>query len=696
MLKKALRDPAILAVLIISLSLLSLVISSGRYPKSTGDVSVLFPSFSHTLTSLQESNALFGNTQIDVAVVRLRSGDAEELDAEKEVELYALEEELASLDGVVSLLSPLQGLSEFPPPWQLISDDGKWGRFVLEISGELSETEAGELDRAIDKILSAYEDLQPVRDGSFFLTQSVTREIEHESKKIIPYSIATLFVVLLLMFRNPVLALISFVTPMIVLAWFHAIIALLKFPLDPVSQLCPPFLLAVSTAYSIHLTARLAQERDLQALSMREINSGLFFAVFTTVIGVSSLVMLDVKGVTDFAVMSGLGILVAGVLSSRLNPSLVKIFHLRSKRKSVIPTRLRRLILRGRNARVVVYALLGLTGIFFSGIRGVQVHTDPQSFLPADSEAYQQVMAARRHFAGNLVLGIYFKHAANSADEYSAVNPETAANILGLDDIQTIEKVKMKLQGLDGVEHTVSAGDFIDLYRDISRIRLDDAGSESWGPGSITNSGRTATRIIIDTDFEGRKLLGLRREIKNVLQQELTGSSLEARIASLGLLVAEQSNHIVRGIVTSLISSLFVVFVLLIAGWRSLRIAFIGLVPNVIPVLVVFGALGWLYGEINLGSALVAVTALSIAVDNTFHLLMGWKTANVARPERRALRENLDSFLNTSVVLIAGFTVMAFSTVAPVAQFGLLLSIALFIGVIADMYVLPYLLHRFA
>ncbi|MDD2941479.1 MAG: MMPL family transporter [bacterium] len=694
MIRRALGDPVIIIVLIISLSLLGLVVSSGRYPTSTGDVSVLFPSFSRTLTSLQKSNALFGKTQVDVVVVRMRSEGEKELDAEKEVDIYTLEEELAGLDGIVSLMSPLQGLAKVPPPWQLISEDGQWGRFVLEVSGDLSEDEAEKLNHEIDHLLAEYRSLQPLRDGSFFLTQSVTREIEHESKKIIPYSIATLFGVLLLMFRNPVLALISFVTPMVVLAWFHAIIALLKFPLDPVSQLCPPFLLAVSTAYSIHITARLAQKGDVKAVPMGEINQGLFFAVLTTVVGVLSLVLLDVKGVTDFAVMSGFGIFVAGVICSQLNPALVNIFHVTNQKKSVLPIVLRKVILRGRGAPGVVFSLIGLTMMIFSGVSGVQVHTDPQSFLPRNSHAYRQVMAARQHFAGNLVLGVYFQRKAG-------VRTKGSKDVLHLEDIALIEKVKSELRKLKGVEHTVSAGDFIDLYREMSQIRLDDAESESWGPGSITNNERTATRIIIDTDLEGRKLLELRNAIKLLLQDELKQSSLDARIASLGLLVAEQSNHIVRGIINSLISSLLIVFILLLAGWKSIRIALIGLVPNVIPVIIVFGSLGWLYGEINLGSALVAVTALSIAVDNTFHLLMSWKAADVggpqiARAERRALRQNLDSFINSSVVLIAGFTVMAFSAVAPVAQFGLLLSIALLVGAIADMYVLPYLLRRFA
>jgi predicted RND superfamily exporter protein len=121
----------------------------------------------------------------------------------------------------------------------------------------------------------------------------------------------------------------------------------------------------------------------------------------------------------------------------------------------------------------------------------------------------------------------------------------------------------------------------------------------------------------------------------------------------------------------------------------------VGLVPNVVPLVLVFGLLGHLYGEVNFGAALVATAALSIAVDNTFHLIVSWTARGALREDiEAALQECLPAFQTTAMVLFAGFSVLAFSQTIPIQQFGLLLCCTLLVGLFADITILPLLLRH--
>jgi predicted RND superfamily exporter protein len=156
-----------------------------------------------------------------------------------------------------------------------------------------------------------------------------------------------------------------------------------------------------------------------------------------------------------------------------------------------------------------------------------------------------------------------------------------------------------------------------------------------------------------------------------------------------------------RFIINGLKESIFWAF-LLIAGcmlylFRSLRILVCSLLPNVIPLIITAGIMGWAGVPLKPSTVLIFSVALGIAIDITIRFLVNYKQNNLAAPD---VRENVIqtihstgvSIIYTSIVLIAGFVIFCFSGFGGTQALGWLTSLTLVVATIANLTLLPALL----
>jgi predicted RND superfamily exporter protein len=145
-----------------------------------------------------------------------------------------------------------------------------------------------------------------------------------------------------------------------------------------------------------------------------------------------------------------------------------------------------------------------------------------------------------------------------------------------------------------------------------------------------------------------------------------------------------------------LVAAIIGVGILLLIVSRSLYLALIALVINAIPALVVLGALGWLGHNVNLGAAMIAAVSLGLTIDGSLHWLAVYRRAlnHGHDPRRAALRAQAGIGLAVAlatVALVAGFGTLWTSPFLPTATFGVLVSAALGLGSLLNLYVLPVL-----
>ena len=662
---------------IATLILIAVAASLDKMPKTSSDVTSLFPKNSASLSAYERTNALYGNYVHDVIAVQTdRHLTSQTRDA-----LYELEEELAQLEGLEEVISPAVAFSKsVQSPFPLRSASGTAARFLLKLDGSLSDQQRATLNSSINTILQHYDVLQPARAGAFFISESVTRVIDRETKERIPTTIAVLLIIASLLLRSVRLAIVMLIAPMLSVLWTVVSASLFGLDLGPISQLAPPFLLAVGSSYSIHVATRLLQCSEFEtARTFAEVRFAVCIAAATTVVGIGSLAFLQIRAIFEFSLLASIGIILSACFSLALTPLLI---GKRSRGQVGAGYELGSPEKKHKTVALIIAATV-LAGF---GVPQIVVHTNPMMFLPDHSWERAQIDAVQKSFPGNRMLSIVF---------------EKKRGELTTEDLAFVDSVASQLATNRQIFSIVSDGSFKSLAGLKKEFAVD---AIHYAPTSITTANRNASRIIVETGLEGAPLLELAQELNELVQARLNASAnkgdVRVHLSGLEILIADQVSTIVWGIIESLLFTLAVIAVILFALFRDIRVVLIGLVPNVIPVAVVLGAIGWLYRDINLGASLVGAAALSIAVDNTFHFLISWTREKESAPHTASatlstLNRCFPAFLTSSAVLTAGFMTMALSQVLPVQQFGLLLSITLVVGLLADTCVLPYLTAAF-
>jgi predicted RND superfamily exporter protein len=183
--------------------------------------------------------------------------------------------------------------------------------------------------------------------------------------------------------------------------------------------------------------------------------------------------------------------------------------------------------------------------------------------------------------------------------------------------------------------------------------------------------------------------------------QSQAGSLRHARLSAVYTGVVPIVYKAQRAPLDSLIQSTFWSFItitpLLMFVSRGVRAGVVAMLPNVLPVLMVFGGMGWLGLPVDIGSMMSASIALGVAVDDTIHYLT-WYREDLNRTGDRhaailaAYRRCATPTLQAALISGLGLSVFAFSTFTPTRQFGYLMLTILLAGVVAELVLLPALL----
>ena len=136
---------------------------------------------------------------------------------------------------------------------------------------------------------------------------------------------------------------------------------------------------------------------------------------------------------------------------------------------------------------------------------------------------------------------------------------------------------------------------------------------------------------------------------------------------------------------------------------RSVGLALLSLIPNTLPILMTLGVWGLVVGQVGMAAAMVSVSSLGIVVDDTVHFLTKYQRARREHRQDRptaiaqTLRTVGPAIVSTTVILTAGFSVLALSTFRINFELGLLTAIAMVLALLADFFLLTALLlwgHR--
>ena len=215
-------------------------------------------------------------------------------------------------------------------------------------------------------------------------------------------------------------------------------------------------------------------------------------------------------------------------------------------------------------------------------------------------------------------------------------------------------------------------------------------------PMERLSKGGHARMIIRTKDVGANDFTTLSPALQSDLDEVLVPAGIEPIQTGLTVIAYPGINNITQDLRRSLGTAFVVVALLITLLFRSLRTGLVSLIPNAAPLAVGYGMIGWMGWELEPGTAVVFTVALGIAVDDTIHLLARYREERVVHPDHEALRLSVlhtgRAVAVTTVMLVAGFGINAFSTFPLNQVFGSLGAVIMFTALLCDLLLLPALL----
>ena len=600
----------------------------------------------------------------------------------------------------------------------IVSKDGRTAAiniFVESRTGE--ETYREEIVRRIKELAEEEEGPESIYiAGVPYSKLAMNRHQQQDLLKFTPLTVLLVAITLLVSFASIRGVLIPLVTIGAATIWTIGIMSLLGKSISVISTTTPSLIMAIGSAYTIHVLSHYYEslleggsDREALCRSFTEISLPVAVTALTTMAGFVSITVNRIPAVGDFGMFGMFGILSCLVLSLTLAPALLAMLKAKPPGRWGMEAGggtgkwlqgLSDFNVRHRRAIIVVSVLL--TGLALIGIRYLKVETSYMSYLKKDDPLIQEMEEIERHLAGSVLWNVVLE----GDDEDILKDPEIA---------QAIERFQAFLSQEPWIDKTTS---YLDYLKWVYAGLVGDKQKKNGLPSTLEEisqclllysfSDQETLDQLVNYDYSKANLMvrahnisssEMKKNIRRIEEQArvLLPDNVSAKMTGTGVLMLKSADQIAIGQAKSLSIALAVIFVIMWILFLSFKVSLVSLIPNMVPIGMLFGIMGWFGITLNTATSLIASVALAIAVDDTIHYLTRFnRELKKTYSEREAMKDALVStgkpMTYTTVALCLGFLILCFSNFVPIIYFGGLMALTVALCLIADMLFLPAVL----
>ena len=484
----------------------------------------------------------------------------------------------------------------------------------------------------------------------------------------------------------------------------------------------------------VHAAMPDADSFTLVRETVRRIVEPCFYTALTTIVAFGSLIFSGIRPVIDFGYMMAIGIVVAFILSFTLFPAVLVLLKPGRSRSGndlteAITKFFARFIKRHGRATFAGFAVVSLAGLV--GVTRLTVENRFIDYYKDSTEIYRGMELIDRELGGTTPLDVIVDAPPQEAvaadedyeeefediyaDESSAEAGITARSYwFNSQRLPEVRRIHDLLDSLDDTGKVLSIATFAQVLEKIDADALSDNFTLSVIYEKLPDEVRRALFAPYLSDDGGQLRFSVRvfesdpalrrAEFLEAVEAGLTGDLGYdgARVHLTGMLVLY--NNMLQSLFQSQIMTLGAVFLaimtMFLVLFRSLQIAVIAILPNLASACMVLGLMGWAGIPLDLMTITIAAITVGIGVDDTIHYVHRFRHelfrdgdhwAAVFRCHRSIGR----AIYYTSVTIMLGFSILAFSSFIPTIYFGLLTSFAMLVALIANMTLLPLLIVTF-
>jgi predicted RND superfamily exporter protein len=518
-----------------------------------------------------------------------------------------------------------------------------------------------------------------------------------DSNLFISLSYILIFLVLSFFIRRIRYILVSFIIILYGVVLTMGIYYLSGNSINMVTMVLPTLVMIFGVADVIHIVNKYFHDAEdnpslpkysLIKKSIGSITIPCFLTSLTTAVGFASLTISKMQVIQDLGLFASIGIMIAFLLSITISTIMFSFFRVpKSKKryspKSLFLTGLARFILKRYKIVLAVSTVIFIT--FAVGIFRIRVDTFSIQFL----RSHHPVRKDSDYIESN--FGYY------TPIEFTLHgNPE---EFLDPQNLKKVKDFQKRIEEDSLVENTVS---FIDFLPTLSLLDSSKKVREILPFISEEELSRFANPDFSVLRITGRVKMLSARGFKDIIdrtmekKEEIFDHTIEVKPNGYLPLYVKMMEYIMNTQLSSFSIAFIIIFMIIALYAGSVRLGFFAILPNLFPLAITLGIMGWLNIRLDIATVTITAIAIGVVVDDTMHFLYKYKIErrNTTREKglQNTIREVGWPIISTSVILILGFTVVTLAQVNSIRYFGILSAIVIFAALLGDLFILPSLI----
>ncbi|MDG1681868.1 MAG: MMPL family transporter [Flavobacteriaceae bacterium] len=558
-----------------------------------------------------------------------------------------------------------------------------------------------------------------------------TKNAENIKSEISTFVILALIItsiIFFLFFRSYRTTFISLFVVMIGVVWTVGILGLFiintppgDFEISVLTGLIPPLIIVIGIPNCIFLINKYQHEvnkhgnkaKSLQKVITKIGNATLMTNV-TTASGFATFIITNSKLLKEFGIVASLSILAIFILCILIIPIIYSFLpipeekHLEHLNRTWINSLgdwIEKTVKKSKINIYIISVLLLVTSII--GIYQIRISGSIIDDMPQKADWFDDIMFYEKEFNGIMPLEIL-------------INTKRKKGVTKLSTIKKMSKIEDVILEIPELSKPISMVSLVKYskqayYNGNPKYYQVPTSQEnsfilSYAKNSTSDSDVDLIKNYVDStgqytritafmkDMEIEKMEEIEKKLNYEISKIMPSDNFEVSITGKAYLFQKGTKYLVKNLILSLSLAIFLIALLMAYMFRSLKMIFISLIPNLLPLIVTAGLMGYLGVAIKPSTILIFSIAFGIAVDDTIHFLAKYRqeliTNNweVKKSVYNALRETGVSMFYTSIVLFFGFSVFTVSNFGGTVALGALVSATLLFAMLSNLLLLPSML----
>jgi predicted RND superfamily exporter protein len=594
-------------------------------------------------------------------------------------------------------------------------DNAKSLSIFINTSFGLKKKQSDSLAANILKIMGNYHFDEEHHVGRIFAQAVYLNNLQKEFGLFLSLSFILVVIFLWISFRTVYGVIVPMSIVLISILWTLGVMGMIGKHIDIMTVMLPTMIFIAGMSDVVHFFSKYFEElakgtekNKIYSLILKEVGFPTFLTLITTVVGFLSLLFSSIKPIRDFGIYTSIGVVIAFILSYTLLPAILYFFP----PKKMVPLHQEkdRTYDRMRNGLFWIFRnqkkILLITGLLLvisiAGIFKIRVNNILLEDLSDKVKIKQDFNFFDKNYSGVRPFEIYLttKKPESTFWDYKILKE--------LNKIDTFIKREYHAGFL-----LSPAGIVGTIYRNSNDVAVNAFPDEEEAKDVIAhlknNKNNKDLKRVIDPKGKQARISGKISDMGSIVSNEhnkalfefirtKTDTSLmKFEITGAAHLIDRNNEYMVSNMTQGFIFSLIVIAILTFFLHRSWRMVLVFILPNVIPLVIIGGIMGFMGIELKAATSLVFSIAFGIATDDTIHFISRLKIElgygkTLMYAFKRTYFETGKPIILTTFILMGGFLSLMISDFKSTFYFGFLICITVIIAVLADIFLLPVLL----